>query len=176
MHGGYWRVFAGLHSLRRLRDTEATSSTSRTRIVILGGGFGGVYTASHLEKRCRHRSDVEITLISRDSFLLMTPLLLEVCSGSLEPHHCSFPVRAFLRTTRFIEAPVQDIDMKRRVVHLAAARQGSEVPYDQLVLALGARTNREMISGSEHAFTFKNLADALLFQREQRSQSSAAGD
>ena len=132
--------------------------------MILGGGFGGVYTASHLEKLCRHRSDVEITLISRDNFLLMTPLLFEVCSGSLEPHHCSFPVRAFLRTTRFIEAAVQGIDMKRRVVHLAAAGQGSEVPYDQLVLALGARTNREMIPGSEHAFTFKNLADALLLR------------
>jgi len=51
---------------------------SRTRIVILGGGFGGVYTARHLERLCRRRPDVEIILVSRDNFLLMTPLLFEV--------------------------------------------------------------------------------------------------
>src|SRR5208283_3053645 len=124
----------------------SVDSRERRRIVILGSGFGGVYTARHLETLCRGRNDVEIVLISRDNFLLMTPLLFEVCSGSLEPHHCSFPVRAFLHTTRLIEAAVQGIDLQRRVVHLAAAGQRSEVPYDQLVLALGARTNREMIS------------------------------
>jgi NADH:ubiquinone reductase (H+-translocating) len=146
------------------RSKTMAAAASRTRIVILGSGFSGVYTANHLEKLCRHRSDVEITLISRDNFLLMTPLLFEVCSGSLQPHHCSFPIRAFLRTTRFMEAAVQDMDIERRVVHLATAGQSTDVSYDQLVLALGARTNREMIPGSQHAFTFKNLADALLLR------------
>ena len=50
----------------------------------------------------------------------MTPLLFEVCSGTLDLRHCSFPVCAFLRTTRFVEATVQGIDLERRVVHLAA--------------------------------------------------------
>ncbi|MFZ1933749.1 MAG: NAD(P)/FAD-dependent oxidoreductase [Thermoguttaceae bacterium] len=134
------------------------------RIVILGGGFGGVYTARHLEQLVRHRSDVEIVLVSRDNFLLMTPLLFEVFSGTLELRHCSFPVRAFLRTTRFVEAAVESIDLERRVVHLGAAGVSSELAYDQLVLALGTRTNRAMIPGSEHAFTFKTLADALLLR------------
>ncbi len=53
-------------------------STSKKRIVILGGGFGGVYTARHLEGLLKHRPDVEIVLVSRDNFLLMTPLLFEV--------------------------------------------------------------------------------------------------
>jgi NADH dehydrogenase len=132
--------------------------------VILGGGFGGVYTARHLESLCGGRADVEIVLVSRDNFLLMTPLLFEICSGSLGPHHCSFPVRAFLRTTRFIEAAVAGVDLERRVVRLRAADESAELPYDQLVLALGARTNREMVAGSEHAFTFKNLADAILLR------------
>jgi NADH dehydrogenase len=148
--------------------TEATQSrdsqSARTRIVILGGGFGGVYTARHLESLCRHQSDVEIILVSRDNFLLMTPLLFEICSGALDSLDASFPIRAFLRTTRFVEATVQSVDLKRRVVHLAAAGESGELGYDQLVLALGAMTNRAMIPGSENAFTFKTLGDALLLR------------
>jgi NADH dehydrogenase len=136
----------------------------KTRIVILGGGFGGVYTARHLERLCKRRPDVEIVLVSRDNFLLMTPLLFEVCSGTLDVRHCSFPIRAFLRTTRFVEATVGGIDLERRVVHVTASGQSAELAYDQLVLALGAMTNRVMIPGSEHAFTFKTLADAFMLR------------
>src|SRR5258708_29364766 len=155
------------------------ASASKKRILILGGGFGGVYTARHLERLLKRRLDVEIILVSRDNFLLMTPLLFEVFSGTLDLRDCSFPIRAFLKTPRFVEAIVQGIALDRRVVHLAApsplplspagerARgegESGELAYDQLVLALGARTNRVMIPGSEHAFTFKTLADALLLR------------
>jgi len=138
--------------------------TTKKRILILGGGFGGVYTARHLEQLLKRRSDVEIVLVSRDNFLLMTPLLFEVFSGSLDVRHCAFPVRAYLKTTRFVEAAVQSIDLERRVVQLDAAGERGELAYDQLVLALGAMTNRVMIPGSENAFTFKTLADALLLR------------
>jgi NADH dehydrogenase len=148
-------------------DTTRSGGSARapkTRIVILGGGFGGVYTACHLEKLCKRRRDVEVFLVSRDNFLLMTPLLFEVCSGTLDVRQCSFPIRAFLRTTRLGEAVVQGIDLERRVVHLSAAGENAELPYAQLVLALGSMTNQSMIPGSEHAFTFKTLADALLLR------------
>jgi len=142
------------------------SPSPKTRIVILGGGFGGVYTARHLEKLCKGRQDVEIVLVSHDNYLLMTPLLFEVCSGTLDIRDCAFPIRAFLRTTRFAEATVQGVDLERRVVHLAGGSETGELAYDQLVLALGALTNRQMIPGSEHAFTFKTLADALLLRNQ----------
>jgi NADH dehydrogenase len=142
----------------------AGSRAPKTRVLILGGGFGGVYTARHLEKLCKRRAGIEVVLISRDNFLLMTPLLFEVCSGTLDVRHCSFPIRAFLRTTRFGEATVQGIDLERRMVHLSAAGESHELAYDQLVLALGSMTNQVMIPGSEHAFTFKTLADALLLR------------
>src|SRR5262245_15971 len=71
----------------------AHSHAPKTRILILGGGFGGVYTARHLERLCKRRADVEIVLVSRDNFLVMTPLLFEVCSGVLDARHCCFPVR-----------------------------------------------------------------------------------
>src|SRR5262245_35448356 len=140
------------------------AEASKKRILILGGGFGGVYTARHLERLCKRRPGVEIVLASRDNFLLMTPLLFEVFSGTLDVRHCSLPIRAFLRTARFVEATAQSIDLGRRIVELAAAGERVELAYDQLVLALGAMTNRVMIPGSEHAFTFKTLADALLLR------------
>jgi NADH dehydrogenase len=158
---------------QRAEARDAGVSAAKTRIVILGGGFGGAFTARHLEKLFRRRPggestggapDVEIVLVSRDNFLLLTPLLFEVCSGTLDVRHCSFPIRAFLRTTRFVEATVQSIDLERRVVHVAASGESGQLPYDQLVLALGARTNKEMIPGSDNAFTFKTLADALLLR------------
>src|SRR5262249_20214791 len=68
-------------------------------------------------------------------------------------------IRAFLGTTRFVEAAVQGIDLDRRVVHLAGGGEEGGLAYDQLVLALGAMTNRRMIAGPEHAFTFKTPAD-----------------
>src|SRR4051812_42248210 len=136
----------------------------KTRIVILGGGFGGVATAAHLERLCSRRADVEIVLVSRDNFIVLTPLLFEVCSGTLDPRHCTLPIRAYLRTTRFVEAAVHGIDLDRRVVHLTGGSERGELSYDQLIIAVGARTNRGMIPGSEHAFTFKTVADALLLR------------
>ena len=137
---------------------------SKQRILILGGGFAGIATARHLERLFRRRRDVEIVLVSRDNFVLMTPLLFEVFSGTLDLKSCSVPIRAFLRSARFVEATVQNIDLDRRTVRLAAAGTERELAYDQLVIALGSKTNRAMIPGSEHAFTFKTLADALLLR------------
>src|SRR6476659_7225683 len=126
-------------------NSHGRGGPRQTRIVILGGGSGGGFTARVLERLGKHRQDVEIVLVSRDNFLLMTPLLFEVCSGALEARHCSFPIRAFLRTTRFVEATVEGIDLDRRVVHLSSEGESGELAYDQLVIALGGMTNRSMI-------------------------------
>ena len=140
------------------------NAPSKQRILILGGGFAGIATARHLESLFRRRRDVEIVLVCRDNFVLMTPLLFEVFSGTLDLKSCSVPIRAFLRTARFVEATVQNIELDRRTVRLVAAGTERELAYDQLVIALGSKTNRAMIPGSEHAFTFKTLADALLLR------------
>jgi len=136
----------------------------KKRIVILGSGFGGISTAHHLERLFRRRSDIEVVVVSRDNFVLMTPLLFEVFSGFLDLHSCVLPVRTFLRSARFVEATIQGIDLDRRVVYLSSREGSGELAYDQLVLALGSKTNRAIIPGSEHAFTFKTLADALLLR------------
>src|SRR5687767_3727851 len=138
-------------------------STGKHRIVILGGGFGGVYTARHLEKQFRGNPNVEVTLVSRDNYFLMTPLLFEAGSGVLDPRHAVTAIRRMLGRTRFVEAEVERVDFTRKVVHgRHAPGTGSiEIPYDQLVVGVGGVTNTKIIPGSEHATTFKTLADAI---------------
>src|SRR5438067_8643412 len=111
------------------------------RILILGGGFGGVYTALNLERTLR-ADQAEITLISRDNYFLMTPLLFEAGSGVLEPRHAVSPIRPMFDRARFVQAEIEKIDFDRRVV-IARLEQNEpdEIPYDQLVLALGGVTN-----------------------------------
>src|SRR5918993_29385 len=105
-------------------------------IVVLGGGFGGVATVRHLERIVRRRTDVRITLVSRDNFFLLTPLLFEACSGRLELRHCAQPIRAAVRRARFIEATVESVDPERQIVR-AVAREGGryDMPYDHLIVA-----------------------------------------
>ena len=135
------------------------------RIVVLGGGFGGVATARRLERVLRRRTDIEITLVSRENFFVLTPLLFEACSGRLELRHCAQPIRAALQRTRFIEATVESVDLERQVVRAVAPEGGAYgLPYDHLVVALGASTNDGLIPGSSNALTFKTMADALVLR------------
>ena len=150
------------------------------RILVLGGGFGGVATTRHLERAFGSHADVDVTLVSRENFFVLTPLLFEACTGRLELRHCAQPIRAALRRARFIEATVEDVDVERRVVRAVANSGAShQLPYDHLVVALGASTNERLIPGSSTAFTFKTMADALVLRNhliEQLEQADAAAD
>src|SRR4030095_12202180 len=145
------------------------------RIVVLGGGFGGVTTARHLERLLCGRVDIEITLVSRENFFVITPLLFEACSGRLELRHCAQPIRAALRRARFVEATGESVDVQRQIVR-AVAPDGStyELPYDHLIVALGASTNEQLIPGSSNAFTFKTMGDALVLRNHVIEQFERA--
>ena len=88
------------------------------RVLILGGGFAGVLTAQEIEKRTRGRNDVEIWLVNRENFMLFTPLLPEVCSGTLEARHCVTALRAMLRrrSSWALTATVEKIDLDQQLV------------------------------------------------------------
>src|SRR5215469_1678864 len=123
-------------------DAEKPNGQAVTQILVLGGGFAGVYAVRRLVKLFAEREDVQITLVSRDNFLLMTPLLFEVCSGKLEMSACSISIREFLRSVEFLEATVETIDLERRVVIVSSGGSNKrELRYDHLVLALGSSTN-----------------------------------
>jgi NADH dehydrogenase len=151
------------------------------RIVVLGGGFGGVATVRHLERVLRRRrTNVEITLVSRENFFVLTPLLFEACSGRLELRHCAQPIRAALQRAQFIEATVESVEVERQLVR-AVAPEGVvyDLSYDHLVVALGASTNDRLIAGSSNALTFKTMADALVLRNhliERFERADAAAD
>ncbi len=134
-----------------------------TRIVIIGGGFAGTATALGLEKRYRRDPSVEITLIDSENYFTFTPLLAGVPSGSVQPNHIVFPLRALLTRTRVKQADVKRVDLQQRIViaaHCGACGDES-LPFDQLVLASGSVPNSFGLPGvAEHALTIKSLGDA----------------
>lgn len=144
------------------------------RIIVLGGGFGGVTAARHLEQVFRADTAVELTLVSRENFFVLTPFLFEACSGRLELRHCAQPIRAALRRTRFIEATVESVDIEGRIVRAVAESGTFQLPYDHLIVALGASTNERLIPGSSNAFTFKTMADALTLRNHVIEQLERA--
>jgi NADH dehydrogenase len=135
-----------------------------TRIVILGGGFGGVYTALELEKLVGRDPNVEIHLISRENYLVFQPMLPEVISGSIGILDTITPIRRLCPRTTLYTRAVERIDLGRRRV-TAAAGFGSgqcHLEYDHLVVALGNVTSFSGQPGlAEHALPFKYLGDAL---------------
>jgi NADH dehydrogenase len=137
----------------------------KTKILILGGGFGGMYTALELEKAFGKDSNVKITLVNRENFFLFTPMLHEVAASDLDITTIVNPIRKMLRRTNFFDGEVRAIDLtKKRVVvsHGIDASHPHELDYDHLVLALGSVTNFYSIPGlEERALTMKSLADAV---------------
>ncbi len=135
------------------------------RVLILGGGFAGVMTAQALERRLGSREDVEVWLVSRDNFMLFTPLLPEVSSGSLEPRHVVTPLRGMVRhtSTWCITAEVEAIDTAGGVVTVIGGDgDAHRLRYDTLVLALGGISHTFGIPGLDrHAVGMKTLADAF---------------
>jgi NADH:ubiquinone reductase (H+-translocating) len=134
-----------------------------TRIVILGGGFAGTNVARRLERWFRRDPAVQLTLIDAENFFTFTPLLPEVPSGSIQPKHIVFPLRALLRRTKVQQAELQAVDLDRREIVVRHCGKCGEytVPFDQLVIALGSVSNFFGLPGvAEHALTIKSLADA----------------
>ena len=136
----------------------------RKRVVILGGGFAGVYTAMALEKALGRDTSVEIVLVSRENYLVFQPMLPEVISGSIGLTDVVSPIRRLLRRTELHMRDVERIDLDRKMVVASPGfrPQPHMIPYDHLVLALGSVTDfRGMRGLAEHAYPFKNLVDAL---------------
>ena len=138
--------------------------SGKHRILILGGGFGGLYTALELEKRLAKRPNVEVTLVNRENFFLFTPMLHEVAAGDLDLTNIVNPVRKLLRKVNFFEGEVEaiDLDNLKVVVSHGFDRHTHELEFDQIVLGLGSSTNFFGLPGlEEHALTMKSLSDAI---------------
>lgn len=144
----------------------------KRRVLILGSGFAGIEVLRRLQKKYVGNPGLEITLVSRDNFLLFTPLLPEVFSGMIGPHQITTPVRIFLRNSNYCQAEVKSVDFQDKKVaissvlggHLdsAEAKKEAVLDYDFLVVALG---NVEDFNGlhsvERNAFTMTDVSDAM---------------
>ena len=144
--------------------TDSAAQTGRTpRVVILGGGYGGIYTALKLQKAAK-RGEIELSLISRNNFFLLYPMLAEAVSGSIEPPHIVNPIRRLCRYCDFHLAEIEAIDLENRnvIIHYPDQTYYRSIPYDQLVISVGSTTDLSGIPGmSEHSYPFKTLGDAV---------------
>jgi len=137
---------------------------NKKKIVILGGGYGGVECTRKLEKYFRKNDDIEIVLISEDNFLLFTPMLPQVAAGMLATRHIVMPIRTIIKKTTFYEGRVKNIDPYGKIVNLWGTneKRGVSIHYDFLVVSLGSETNFFGMSDVEkHAYTIKTLNDAM---------------
>lgn len=153
---------------------EENSLHSNKNIVILGSGFAGIEVLKNLQKKFHNDKNIEITLVSKDNFLLFTPMLPEVASGMIETRHIVTPVRSFCKKAKFYEASVESIDLANKQVNLihAIGRQSQPndcrehtLKYDCLVIALGAENNFfNMYDIEKNSFTMKSIDDAIILR------------
>lgn len=132
----------------------------KTRIVIVGGGFGGIYTLKNLQSKLGElRSIVEIVVISKENYFEFSPMLHEVATGGLDSNNVVEPIREMLdEYVTFIKGEVTHIDLEERELHLI----DKMLHYDYLVLATGATTNYFGIENAEkHTLPIKTLKDSI---------------
>ncbi|MEH1803154.1 MAG: NAD(P)/FAD-dependent oxidoreductase [Nostoc sp.] len=152
--------------------TEQTS-----RICILGGGFGGLYTALRLSQLpWESKQKPEIVLVDQSDRFLFSPLLYELLTGELQTWEIAPPFEELLQGTgvRFYQRVVSGIDIDQQRVNV---QEGPEIPYDRLVLALGGETPLDLVPGATaYAYTFRTISDAYRLEERLRFLEESDAD
>lgn len=178
------------------------NNSKKTRILILGAGFAGIYTAINLSRRLRKRKDIEITLVDGNRYHLFKPMLHEVATGSVDPTHIIQPIRTVMkgRNFTFVEGIIQGIDLDARKAYICSEcaycskvkemnieefdiprpclkpLKRKELEFDYLILALGGMPNFYKIPGvEEFSFPLYSLEDAVRI-REHISRAFEIAD
>src|SRR5579884_2293700 len=121
----------------------------------------------YLDKTIARRADVDVVLISRENFLLFTPMLHEIAAGDLDPVDIVNSLRRILRHVKIVEAEVDKVDLDARKVSCVtgARKVRCEFDFDHLLLTPGSETNFfGMADVQDWSVTMKNLTDAALLR------------
>ncbi len=145
------------------------------RIVIVGGGYVGMYAALRLRRKL-HRGQASVTVVDASSTMTYQPFLAEAASGSIEPRHVVVPLRKVLHGCEVITARVDTVDIDGRVIQArSAAGNQLAIGYDVLVLAPGSVPRRLPVPGlAEHAIGFSTLGEAVHLRNHVLSRLDAA--
>jgi NADH dehydrogenase len=132
------------------------------RIVIVGGGYAGFYTAWRLEKRLR-RDEASVTVVDPAPYMTYQPFLPEVAAGSIEARHAVVPLRRHLRRTRIVSGRATRIDHAARTVHVRLADDSTtSISYDEVVVTTGAVTRVFPVPGvADAAIGLKRIEEAV---------------
>jgi NADH dehydrogenase len=151
------------------------SDANPTRILILGGGFAGLYAALRLERTLARSPDYQVTLVDKTNFMLFTPMLHEVAAGDLEASDIINPVRKMLKRTTFYEAAVEAIDLAAKSVTIRfAINHQRQLSYDHLVIAMGSTTRFFSKDVESNALQMKALGDAIILRNRMIAMLESA--
>ena len=147
---------------------------SEQRIIIVGGGFGGVTLAQHLEPKVP--PETEIVLISSENHFVFTPMLAEVVGRSISPLHMSVVGRQMVHRTTWLTAEVTDIDLKTHLVrYVGLSGDTASLTYDHLVLACGSVVNMNIMPGLvAYSYPVKTLGDSIYLSNDLISRFEEA--
>ncbi|AWZ08435.1 MULTISPECIES: NAD(P)/FAD-dependent oxidoreductase [unclassified Streptomyces] len=145
----------------------APGTPPRTRILIIGGGYVGMYTALRLQRKLR-TDEAEVTVVTPEPYMTYQPFLPEAAAGSISPRHVVVPLRRVLPKCRILIGEARSIDHSARtatVTTLATEEEGGGpvvIEYDELVLAPGSVSRTLPIPGlAEYAIGFKTVEEAI---------------
>ncbi len=139
-----------------------TKPMAKKKVLVIGGGFGGVFAAKSLERLGRG-GKLDVELVNANNYFVFQPLLPEVAASSIHSADAVVPLRQLLSRLQVRQADVMgiDFDEKKVIVVQGTRRVPVDLHYDELVIALGTSVDLNRFPGlPEHALTMKDLADA----------------
>ncbi|MEX2381155.1 MAG: FAD-dependent oxidoreductase [Opitutales bacterium] len=143
---------------------EDTKNGRKYDVLILGGGFAGVYCAKTVRKKIGKDPNIRIGIVAEENYMVFQPLLAEVVGASVSPRHVISPIRHLCRKVDVFKGIVEEINLPSRVVRVDTGpfSRRDEIGFDHLVLALGSVVNLSRVPGMpEHAFLLRNVGDAM---------------
>jgi NADH dehydrogenase len=160
-----------------LRRRWSNPPETPVRVLIVGGGFAGLYAAIGLDKHFGYHRKLELTVIDRKNYFLFPPLLPSVSVGAIETRQVTYPFRRLFEATnvRFKKETVVSIDNQARTIRSRIdvdeddqsgqlSVRYDDTPYDYLLLSPGSTTNTFGTEGVENAFFMRELSDAVLLR------------
>jgi len=151
------------------------ASGARPEILVVGGGYVGMYAALRLQRRLRP-DEAHITVVDSQSYMTYQPFLPEAGAGNLEPRHVVVPLRRVLRRCRVLGGRITRIDhARRRAIFEPHEGEPCELAYDELVLAPGSVARTLPIPGlREQGIGFKTVAEAIYLRNHVLSKLEIA--